>query len=796
MLKVLHVVYNSHPDVTGAAVRTRYLVETQARMGVRPVVLSSPFQPPADPAQAWGVECWKGIPHYRCYNGCAPSRFMAPNKPLGERASKLASLHPFIKRVRQVALQEQVDVIHAHNLFFCGLAAALAGRALRLPVVYEMRSLIEEGVEGAGAALRLAYRLLDGLCCRLASHVIVLSEGLRGELMRRGVPEGKITLAGNGVDLEAHSPAAECNPGVRERLGFEPNAFVLGYIGTLTPYEGLDLLIEAVASLRRRHPQLRVLIAGEGPGRAACEQRVHHHALERVVRFVGRVPHDQVADYYSAVDLFVLPRRPSRITDLVTPLKPLEIMAHGKPLLAGDCGGHREIVIDGVNGTLFPAGMPGELARRIEEMMADPEGLARLGRQARQWVSEHRSWESQCRPVIELYDSLAGQRRPAGSRVLLVGPAPRATSIACGVENGVAMILRSPLAGRHGIRVWNRVPAPRPDRRWRIRIARQIGQFTRFGMYLVTHWPAVVHIKTSAGVSFIESAGFALLGRVLGRRVLLQLHSGEFEKWYRRRRAVGRWAIRCALRLPSEILVLSQSWRRLLARLAPGRPIHIVPNGVEIPREASLPKQNGGRLRVLTIATLDRQKGHFDILAAATRLRSRPVRFVLAGPDEVDGRGEGAEVRRRAIALRLADSVDFVGAVGPREKWRLLAEADVFLFPSRAEGMPNAVLEAMAAGLPVVATPVGSLPDMLEEGKGGRFIAVGDFEGLAEALVELLENPDLRLAMGRWNRAQAEARFSFDLVARRLDALYRGEDRKSTRLNSSHSRASRMPSSA
>ena len=772
-MNVLHVVYNSYPDVTGAAVRTRYLVAAQARLGVRPAVLSSPFQPPADPGRANGIEYCEQIPYYRCYNGLAPARFMAAGKPLWERVAKLPALPSFARRVREVARQERAEILHAHNLFFCGLAAEAAGRSLRLPVVYEIRSLIEEGIENPGRLLPAAYRLLDAITSRLASGVVVLCEGLRQELIRRGVPDHKITVAGNGVDVATHRPPLERDRELLHNLEFPADAFVLGYIGTLLPYEGLDLLLDAAKLLAERFPRVRVLLVGEGSAKPALQQQARRLGLENVVRFVGRLPHDELAPYYSQVDLFVLPRRPQPITDRVTPLKPLEIMAYSKPLLAGDCAGHRELVLDGVNGALFNDFHPAGLAWKIEELMADPEGQARLGEQARRWVSQHRSWESQCEPVVELYSRLLRRSPPVCSKVLLVAPAPRENPTG-GVETGVDMILHSSLPMRHRIRLWDRSRRRQPPRYTAVRLAVRLVDFARFSCSVASQLPDIVHIKSSSGANFVESAIYAVISRALGRRVFLQLHSGDFWRWYHQRSGGEQRLLRWALRAPTEILVLSEYWRQLVARLVPGRPVRVVPNGVHIPEEVNHQHPGDEWLRVLTIGTLGSHKGHFDILAAATRLKGKPIRFILAGPDETSGRGEGEEVRRRAADLQLDGAVEFVGPVGPLQKWELLAQADVFLLPSRAEGMPNAVLEAMAAGLPLVVTPVGSLPEMTTEGLGARLIAVGDFEGLAEALLELHEDPARRRAMGEWNRARAEACFSFSLVERQLDALYRG----------------------
>src|SRR5262249_47358012 len=123
----------------------------------------------------------------------------------------------------------------------------------------------------------------------------------------------------------------------------------------------------------------------------------------------GRVPHEEVGAYYGAIDLFVLPRRPTRLTDAVTPLKPLEIMARAKPLVASDCGGHRELVVEGTNGFLFPASSEGALADTIARLAAQPEALRELGTAARRWVAAHRSWRTAVAPTVELYTRLAGR---------------------------------------------------------------------------------------------------------------------------------------------------------------------------------------------------------------------------------------------------------------------------------------------------------------------------------------------------------------------------------------------------
>jgi glycosyltransferase involved in cell wall biosynthesis len=413
-MTVLHLLWSAPPDVTGASIRSRYLVESQARLGVSPVVLSSPFQAPFDPACARGVERLNGIPYHRCFDSRDHGEFMAAHKPLSQRLGKLVALPAFVRRARRVALDERAQLIHGHSLFFCGLASGLAARSLGMPSLYEVRSLIEEGLVAQGgittrSPLYRAYRIFEALSLRLATHVTTISEGLRRDLIERGVAPGKITVVGNGVDVERQRPAGPRDARVLERLGFPADALVVGYIGTLFTYESLDLLVDATALLAPTMPSLRVVLVGDGDAARELRGRVERRGLGKVVAFTGRLPHDAVGDYYAAVDLFVLPRRANRLTDLVTPLKPLEIMARGKAILASDCGGHLEIVRDGLNARTFTSGSVDDLAARMRELLARPQELAALGRQAREWVARNRSWDAMVRPVVDCYARLLGR---------------------------------------------------------------------------------------------------------------------------------------------------------------------------------------------------------------------------------------------------------------------------------------------------------------------------------------------------------------------------------------------------
>lgn len=419
-MRVLHVCHSTYPDTTGASIRSRYLAATQARLGIEAVVVSSPFQPPANPANARSVERIDGIDYHRCFDPRYDHRFMVAHKSLGTRVRKLTAIRAFTRRVQRIAREQHADVIHGHSLFFCGLAAVFAARALAIPSIYEVRSLIEdtlvrEGGASEGGVLYHAYRWFDDLTLRLADHVVTISEGLRTDLVARGVPTSRITVIGNGVDVVKQGPAPEADPALRASLGFPADSFMLGYIGTLFNYESLDVAIDAVAQLQVRYPTLCLLIVGDGAAREQLVAQAARLGLTHKVRFVKRVSHEEIGPYYGLVDLFVLPRRPNRLTDLVTPLKPLEIMARAKPLVASDCGGHKEIIVEGVNGFLYESHAPTGLADVIASLHKRPDELRDLGARARRWVTANRSWDSAVQATLPLYESLVRAKGSARS---------------------------------------------------------------------------------------------------------------------------------------------------------------------------------------------------------------------------------------------------------------------------------------------------------------------------------------------------------------------------------------------
>jgi PEP-CTERM/exosortase A-associated glycosyltransferase len=325
--------------------------------------------------------------------------------PIAAEALEMRALR---RRLDAVIRAERPDIVHAHSPVLVGLPALRAARRAGLPMVYEVRGLWEDAAVDLGHAREgdLRYRASRGLetyLLRRADAVVTLCGAMRTELAGRGIPDARIAVVPNAVD-PAHLAAARApDPGLAAALGLAGRT-VLGFIGSFYRYEGLDLLIAALPAIRAMHPEVVALLVGGGPMDAALRAQVAAAGLGDAVRFTGRLPHEQVPRYYDLVDFLVLPRKRMRLTELVTPLKPLEAMAEGRLVIASDVGGHRELIADGTTGFLFPADDPAALAQRVGEVIAAAGSHAAIRAAARRFVAEERVWPVSAaayRPVYE-----------------------------------------------------------------------------------------------------------------------------------------------------------------------------------------------------------------------------------------------------------------------------------------------------------------------------------------------------------------------------------------------------------
>ena len=379
--------------------RSLAILERQRAFGWRTAHLTGPRQGRFVTARD-RIDGWE-------FHRTAPPSGMVARLPV---VSQLADMHAIERRLADLVESERPDLLHAHSPALNGWAALRVARRAKLPLVYEIRAFWEDaavasGTESEGGPRDRLTRARDSMGVRNADQVAVICEGLRGDLVRRGVPASRISVVPNGVDGESFTGGAAADPELQRSLGLE-GATVLGFLGSFYRFEGLHLLLEAMPALRAMHPRIRLLLVGGGEAEQDLRSQAAALGLGDAVIFTGRVPHREVQRYYDLVDLLVYPRLPMRLTELVTPLKPLEAMAQDKIVVASDVGGMRELVSDNETGFLFRAGEVASLVRRILDADAARADWPAMRARARHYVATERSWAASVERYRPIYEPL------------------------------------------------------------------------------------------------------------------------------------------------------------------------------------------------------------------------------------------------------------------------------------------------------------------------------------------------------------------------------------------------------
>ena len=397
MTRILHVLDHSLPTHSGYTFRTRALMKAQLAKGWEVAGVTGVRHPEAGP----DGETVDGLTFYRT------PPIAAARSPLRE----WREIGALAKRVEALAKEWRPDVLHAHSPVLDGLAALRVGKRLNIPVIYEIRAFWEDAAVGNGTGREgsVRYRLTKAVethAVRSADAVAVICEGLRGDLIARGIDPAKITVSPNGVDLDLFGDPPPRDDALAAALGIAADDAVIGYIGSFYDYEGIDDLIAAMPPLVAAQPRARLLLVGGGPREAALKAQAAASSASAQIHFVGRVPHAEVERYYSLIDILAYPRKKMRLTDLVTPLKPLEAMAQGKLVAASDVGGHRELIEDGETGCLFAPDDPAAIADALNKLLENRDMWPDRRRVARIFVENHRNWSSNILRYEPVYQRL------------------------------------------------------------------------------------------------------------------------------------------------------------------------------------------------------------------------------------------------------------------------------------------------------------------------------------------------------------------------------------------------------
>lgn len=403
MTRILHVLDHSLPLHSGYTFRTRAILKAQEAAGLEVRAITSQRHNLEADWQETREE-FDALTFHR-----TPG---TPKGPVG--LSEFREMAALMDAILELAKEWRPDVIHAHSPALCGGGAMRAARKLGVPFVYEIRAFWEDAAVGnlTGSEGSLKYRLtrsLETQIAKSADAVFTICNGLRDDLIARGIPGGKIGVMPNGVDLTLFGEPAPRDESLARELGLSIETPVIGYIGSFYDYEGVDDLIAAMPILRKSQPNARLLLVGGGNMDKQWRAKAAALPDPEAVIFTGRVPHDEVERYYSLIDVLAYPRKASRLTDLVTPLKPLEAMAQRRLVAASDVGGHRELITHGETGFLFEADAPELCAQSLSDLLERRDEWDTIRKRALSHVKNQHNWHVNARRYLDVYHILLAQ---------------------------------------------------------------------------------------------------------------------------------------------------------------------------------------------------------------------------------------------------------------------------------------------------------------------------------------------------------------------------------------------------
>lgn len=313
--------------------------------------------------------------------------------------------------IENIASEKNVCLIHAASNYENALPSLIAARNLGLPFVYEVRGLWEYSkaarfpLSWESSDRFLLYKKLESLVAANADHVFTLTKALKATLIERGVQKDKISITPNGVDLSQYTPLDKSTK-LCQSLEIDKDDFIIGYIGSLVEYEGVDTLIKSYSSLRKKYPRSKLIIVGDGYKKDALMKLSSSLNLEQHIIFTGKIPPNDVGEYYSILDVAVLARKPYKVCQLVSPLKPFEVMAMGVPIIVSDVNALKEMATHMETAIIHNADNVESLTEALTLIASNAKLRTKLAENARHMVENHHTWSKITNHMGEVYQNL------------------------------------------------------------------------------------------------------------------------------------------------------------------------------------------------------------------------------------------------------------------------------------------------------------------------------------------------------------------------------------------------------
>ncbi len=410
--RILHFVHHALPMQTGYTIRTQRIATNQQLAGCHVSVARDLFGASDGMASGTGDPCSTTrideIPYISpgTFRGRATRNRVAEFARLpGVRwVNATISLPGYVNCITRAV--GRPDLVHAHSPHYTLRQGVKVARRLGIPVVAEVRgfwNLSMSAESGSRPDIERAIRP-DARAASACDHVIAICDGIAEQLERAGIPSRSIDIVPNGVDTGRFQPK-DASPDLRSALRLK-DALVFGCATNVRRLEGIQTIIDAWPTIQKKLPNAVFLLVGDGDFRESLQHMVESRGFSGSWRFTGSVPYERTPDYYDLMDIYVLPRTPDPVCQIVTPLKLLEALSMALPVIVGDCAALRENVNNDVTGVLFPAADASALASACIRLGEQPALRRMLGNNARRWVMRNRDWTRVVDRYREIYERL------------------------------------------------------------------------------------------------------------------------------------------------------------------------------------------------------------------------------------------------------------------------------------------------------------------------------------------------------------------------------------------------------
>ncbi len=402
-MKVLHVLYQSLPQVSGSSIRSRDIMLSQKELGIQVLAITAPFQ---NCISKNGIDTIDDITYIRTSRNTKNS-ITDFRKGVLQRIYRVFSILIFSQKLFSTIKKEKPDVLHAHAMFFCAIPSLVLGKLFNIPVVYEFRSLWmfqkSDSKNKTFINKKIENLLLniEILCLKKAAHAVILNENLKEFIFSKTNKSFKNTIINNAVNTSLIEKLKA------NKVSKKEDEMVFGYIGTLTAYEGLEFLIQTFQELYDDGFKHKLVIYGKGINQQSVQDQINSRSDINTIAFKGAIAPSEVYKAFSKIDVIINPRLNTPLTNSVTPLKPLEAMAYEKLFIGSDVGGIKEIVPPGA-GFLFSSENRNDLKQAVKKVVSlSPQDKNRFKKEALDFVVSQKSWLQNAAKYKEIYTSLS-----------------------------------------------------------------------------------------------------------------------------------------------------------------------------------------------------------------------------------------------------------------------------------------------------------------------------------------------------------------------------------------------------